>query len=206
MVNKKEKTDKKTIEEKKKKPKIKVLTHELLAFTLSYLMLTLWWYSNPSNLSSRILPMSSLVFLCLSYHYWSVLLPHYEVVPPWVSVGYESICLIDISFCLSICIWLLGCHCRHWFQVVRLAGRAMGPTTRLVEIRTTTRTIRRGRPSRGWQAAAEQRRPEWNLPNLSCSGGGDGGAAVRGGAGYLHVRRRRRVPSRRAAASRWAAA
>jgi hypothetical protein len=42
MVNKKEKTDKKTIEEKKKKPKIKVLAHELLASTLSYLMLTLW--------------------------------------------------------------------------------------------------------------------------------------------------------------------
>jgi hypothetical protein len=77
------------------------------------------------------------------------------------------------------------------FQVVRLADRAMGPTNRLVVIRMMTRTIRRGRPSRGWQATAEQRRPERNLPNLSCRGG-DGRAAVR--------RRRRRTPSRREAA------
>jgi hypothetical protein len=37
---------------KKKEPKIKVLAHELLASTLSYLMLAPWWYINPSNLSS----------------------------------------------------------------------------------------------------------------------------------------------------------
>jgi hypothetical protein len=31
-----------TKDNKKKEPKIKILAHELLAFTLSYLMLALW--------------------------------------------------------------------------------------------------------------------------------------------------------------------
>jgi hypothetical protein len=80
---------------KRKELKIKVLTHELLASTLSYLMLVPWRYTNPSNLSSRthpmsslvVHPMSSLVVLCLSSYYWFVLLPHYELVPPRDSVA-----------------------------------------------------------------------------------------------------------------------
>jgi hypothetical protein len=67
---------------KKKEPKIKVLAHELLAFTLSYLMLTPWWYTNPSNLSSQTPLMLSLVVICLSFHYRIVLLPHYKLMPP----------------------------------------------------------------------------------------------------------------------------
>jgi hypothetical protein len=43
---------------KQEEPKIKVLAHKLLASTLSYLMLTPWWYYNPSNLSSQTPPMS----------------------------------------------------------------------------------------------------------------------------------------------------
>jgi hypothetical protein len=39
-MNKKEKANKKII--KKKKPKIKILAHELLAYTLFYLMLAPW--------------------------------------------------------------------------------------------------------------------------------------------------------------------
>jgi hypothetical protein len=42
--------NKKTIKEEE--PKIKVLAYELLPSTFSYLMLTPWYYSNPSNLSS----------------------------------------------------------------------------------------------------------------------------------------------------------
>jgi hypothetical protein len=59
--------NKKTIKEKK--PKVKVLAHELLASTLSCLMLAPRWYSNPSNPSSRTPHMSSMVFLCISFHY-----------------------------------------------------------------------------------------------------------------------------------------
>jgi hypothetical protein len=58
---------------KEKNPKIKGLTHEVLASTLSYLLLA------P--------PMSSLVVLNLLSHYRFILLPHYELVPPWASVG-----------------------------------------------------------------------------------------------------------------------
>jgi hypothetical protein len=39
-ANKKKKTDKKSIKEKE--PNIKVLSHELLSFTLSYLILAPW--------------------------------------------------------------------------------------------------------------------------------------------------------------------
>jgi hypothetical protein len=73
---------------KEKEPKIKVLTNELLAFTLSYLMLAPWWYNNPSNLSSRTPPKSSLIVISLSSHYQFILLPHYEPVPLRASVGY----------------------------------------------------------------------------------------------------------------------
>jgi hypothetical protein len=59
--NKKRRKDNKTLSQKKRKrgseifltkgnkrkePKIKVLTHELLASTLSYLMLAPWWHMN----------------------------------------------------------------------------------------------------------------------------------------------------------------
>jgi hypothetical protein len=39
---------------KREKPNIKTLAYELLVFTLSYLILTTWWYSDFSNLSSHI--------------------------------------------------------------------------------------------------------------------------------------------------------
>jgi hypothetical protein len=83
--------DKKAINEKE--PNIKVLAHELLAFTHSYLMLAPWRYTNPSNLSSQTPPMSSLVVLCLSSHYRFILLPHYESVHLWASV----VCVQTIS-------------------------------------------------------------------------------------------------------------
>jgi hypothetical protein len=54
MANKMEKINKKGIKDEERK--IKVLAHELLTFTLSYLMLISWWYFNPSNLSSRTPP------------------------------------------------------------------------------------------------------------------------------------------------------
>jgi hypothetical protein len=41
--------------------------------------------------------MSSLVVLCLSSHYRFVLLLHYELVPPWASVGYVQIMSSDIA-------------------------------------------------------------------------------------------------------------
>jgi hypothetical protein len=41
---------------KRKEPKIKVLAHELLAFTLFYLMLAPWWYTNHSNPLHKLLP------------------------------------------------------------------------------------------------------------------------------------------------------
>jgi hypothetical protein len=60
-LNQKRRKDNKTWQKgnKKNEPKIKVLTHELLVSTLSYLMLAPWWYTNPSNLSSRTPPMLS---------------------------------------------------------------------------------------------------------------------------------------------------
>jgi hypothetical protein len=69
---------------KKKEPKIKVSTHKLLAFTLSYLMLTPWWYTNTLNLSSRTLTCQvwsfsaslKVVFTCLqnsrSIFWWKI--------------------------------------------------------------------------------------------------------------------------------------
>jgi hypothetical protein len=73
------KFDKKAIKEKESK--IKILSHKLLASTLSYLMLAPWWYTNHSNLSLRSPSMLSLVVICLFSHYRSILLPHYELVP-----------------------------------------------------------------------------------------------------------------------------
>jgi uncharacterized membrane protein len=73
---------------KKKKPKINVLTHELLVFTLSYLMLAPYWYINHLNLSSRTPPMSSLIVMYIFFYYRFVLLPYYKLVPLQASVGY----------------------------------------------------------------------------------------------------------------------
>jgi hypothetical protein len=83
------KTNKK--DNKRGEPKIKVLTHKLLVSTLSYLILTPWWYFNLSNISSQTPPMSSLVFFYISSHYRSDLLPCYEPVSPGVSIGYVQI-------------------------------------------------------------------------------------------------------------------
>jgi hypothetical protein len=82
---------------KRKELKIKVLTHELLDSTFSYLMLAPWWYTNPSNLSSRTPPISSLVVLWLSSYYRFVLLPHYELVPPRASVAYAQTISSDVA-------------------------------------------------------------------------------------------------------------
>jgi hypothetical protein len=65
---------------KEEEPNIKILAHELLAYTFSYLMLR---YSNPSNFSSWIPLVSSLVFL---------ILPRYKPVPPQASAGLCYIC------------------------------------------------------------------------------------------------------------------
>jgi hypothetical protein len=82
---------------KKKELKIKVLSHELLAFTLSYLMLAPWWYNNHLNLSSRTPPMSSLVVFCLSSYYRFILLPHYELMLPRASITYVQTILSDVA-------------------------------------------------------------------------------------------------------------
>jgi hypothetical protein len=82
---------------KRKEPKIKILAHELLASTLSYLMLAPWRYTNPSNLSSWAPPMSSLVVLYLCSYYRFVLLPYYELVPPWASVAYVQTISSDVA-------------------------------------------------------------------------------------------------------------
>jgi hypothetical protein len=60
-------------------------------------MLAPWLYINPSNLSSRTPPMSSLVVLYLSSHYRFILLPHYELVPPQASVGYVQIISSNVA-------------------------------------------------------------------------------------------------------------
>jgi hypothetical protein len=82
---------------KKKEPKIKFLAHELLAFTLSYLMLASWRYNNLLNLSSRTSPMLNLVVFCLSSYYRFVLLPNYELMPPRASVAYVQTILNDVA-------------------------------------------------------------------------------------------------------------
>jgi hypothetical protein len=41
--------------------------------------------------------MSSLVVLCLPSHYWFVLLPHYNLVPPWGFIGYVQTISIDVA-------------------------------------------------------------------------------------------------------------
>jgi hypothetical protein len=82
---------------KKKESNIKVPAHELLASTLSYLMLAPWWYINPSNLSLRTPLVSSLIILYLSSHYWIILLPHYELVSPSDSVGYVQTISNDVA-------------------------------------------------------------------------------------------------------------
>jgi hypothetical protein len=93
------KLDKKTVKENESK--IKVHAHELLASTLSYLMLApsnlKREYTNPLNLSLRTPHMSSLVFLCHSSHYRFILLPHYELVPPRAFVGYVQTISSDIA-------------------------------------------------------------------------------------------------------------
>jgi hypothetical protein len=76
-----------TKDNKKKEPKIKVLAHELLASTFSYLILA----------PSRTPPMSSLVVICLSYYYRFVLLPPYELVPPWASIAYVQTISSDVA-------------------------------------------------------------------------------------------------------------
>jgi hypothetical protein len=86
-----------TKDNKKNEPKIKVLAHELLASTLSYPMLAHWWYTNPSNLSSQTLFMSSLVILCLSSYYWFILLPHYKLVHSRASVAYVQTISSDVT-------------------------------------------------------------------------------------------------------------
>jgi hypothetical protein len=90
---------KKTLTEdnKKKEPKIKVLIYELLAFTLSYLMLASWSYTNLSNLFLWTSLMSSLIVLCLSSHYRIVLLSHYKTMPPSASVGYVQTISNDVA-------------------------------------------------------------------------------------------------------------
>jgi hypothetical protein len=100
---------------KKKKLKIKVVAHKLLASTLSYLMLALWWYTNPSNLSSRTSTMSSMVILCLSSHYQSVLLSHYKLVPLRTSVGYVQTISSDIARASPQLVPPLVSHVCHYF-------------------------------------------------------------------------------------------
>jgi hypothetical protein len=94
-VNKNDFFDKKAIKENE--PKINVLTHELLASTLSYLILVLWRYFNPSNISSHTPPILSLVFLYLPSHYRFILLPYYGSVLPRASVGYVQTTSNDVT-------------------------------------------------------------------------------------------------------------
>jgi hypothetical protein len=98
---------------KRMESKIKVLAQELLASTLSYLMLAPWWYINPSNLFSRTPPMSSLVVLCLSCYYWFVLLPHYKLVPPRASVAYVQTISSDIARAFTQLVPPLVSHVCH---------------------------------------------------------------------------------------------
>jgi hypothetical protein len=100
MLSRKAKRDKKNLTKgnKRNESKIKVLTHELLASIISYLILAPWWYINPSNLSPRTSPMSNLVIICLSSHYRFVLLSHYELVPPRASVIYIQTISSDIAW------------------------------------------------------------------------------------------------------------
>jgi hypothetical protein len=100
---------------KRKEPKINVLPYELLAFTLSYLMLDPWWYSNPSNLFSRTSHISSLVVICLSSYYWFILLPHYELVPSRASVIYVQTISSDVVRASSQLVSPLVSHVYHRF-------------------------------------------------------------------------------------------
>jgi hypothetical protein len=104
-----------TKDNKRKEPKITVLAHELLAFTLSYLMLAPWCYTNPSNLSSRTPRMSSLVILCLSSYYRFILLPHYELVPPRASVAYVQTISNDVTRASPQLVPPLVSHVCHCF-------------------------------------------------------------------------------------------
>jgi hypothetical protein len=69
----------------------------LLDFTLSYLMLTPWYYTKSSNLFSRTLPMSNLFFICLSSYSRFVLFLHYELMSLWASVGYVQTISNDVA-------------------------------------------------------------------------------------------------------------
>jgi hypothetical protein len=82
---------------KRKEPKIKVLAHELLASTLSYLMLAPCWYTNPSNLSSQTPLMSSLVVICL------LLLPVRLITSLRIgaSAGLRCICPNHLKWCCT---------------------------------------------------------------------------------------------------------
>jgi hypothetical protein len=110
---------------KKKEPKIKVLTHELISFTLSYLMLAPYWYTNHLNLSSWTPPVSSLIVLCLSSYYRFVLLLHYELVPPRASIVYVQTISNDIAWASPQLVPHIVCHrfepdlffCGHKFIV-----------------------------------------------------------------------------------------
>jgi hypothetical protein len=58
--------------------------------------------------------MLSLVFLCLSFHYWSDLLPSYELVPPEDFVGYVQTILNDVAQASPLLVSLLISHvCYH---------------------------------------------------------------------------------------------
>jgi hypothetical protein len=58
--------------------------------------------------------MSSLVVLCLSSYYRFVLLPHYELVPPRVSVLYVQTILSNVAWASPQLVSLLVSHiCHH---------------------------------------------------------------------------------------------
>jgi hypothetical protein len=61
--------------------------------------------------------MSSMVFLCISFHYQFILLPHYELVPPWTSVRYVQTILNDVAQASSQLVPPLisrVCHCSEY--------------------------------------------------------------------------------------------
>jgi hypothetical protein len=57
---------------------------------------------------------SSLTVICLSSNYRFILLPHYELVPLWISVGYVQTILSDVAEASSQLVSLLvSCVCHH---------------------------------------------------------------------------------------------
>jgi hypothetical protein len=81
---------------KKKEPKINVLPYELLVFTLSYLMLAVrhqffkYLFMNSSNIKFD--------HPLLSSYYRFILLPYYELVYSWTSVGYVQTISNDVAW------------------------------------------------------------------------------------------------------------